>query len=45
VALVVYLIAHRLLASAVAAIVASDSVVRPLLTSSPSRQKEKVDSR
>src|SRR4051794_3235748 len=33
VALVVYLVAHRLIAFAVAALVASDSVVRPLLTS------------
>jgi len=45
VALVVQLVARRPIASAVAALVANDSVVRPLLTSSPSRQTEKVDSR
>jgi membrane-associated phospholipid phosphatase len=45
VALVVYLVAHRPIATAVAALVASDSVVRPLLTSSPARQGEKTGSR
>jgi membrane-associated phospholipid phosphatase len=45
VALMVHLVAHRPIASAVAALGASDSVVRPLLTSSPPRQTEKVKCR